>query len=197
MNLPYYEDIRDYSLSDYLKTINKKGLIYKVWNRGDVYEQQGNSCVGAACATLLEAEPSPIKSPDPLTLFEEARKHEPDKTKQGVGLRAGLKALQSLNLIKSYYISDKIDEILIAVLNMGPVLVGVDLYASMRNCTGRIGIGGSIVGSHAMVVYGVDLEEQHFLIVNSWGYKWGHLGTAEISFPTMEKIFKYGFAVEK
>lgn len=199
MKLPFYEDIKDWPLSKYLESIDKKNLIYKTWKLGEIFDQEGsNSCVGYACHLLLDSEPDKVANPpSPESIFEEAKKIDTDPKKTGVSLKAGLKALQKLGFVKSYYYADKIDEILIAVLNMGPVVIGIDFYFGMKDCNGRLAASGGIMGSHALVVYGVDLESNDFLIANSYGGNWGDLGTARVDFKTMHKIFKYGFAIKK
>lgn len=199
MNLPYYEDLRNYSLADYLESIDKKGIVYKTWKLGNIYDQEGsNSCVGYACALLLESDPRPVKNPPtPEAIFDKAKEIDSDARKTGVSLKAGLKALQKMGYVKSYYYADKIDEILVAVLNLGPVVVGIDFYFGMQNCNGRLVASGGILGSHALVIYGVNLNKKEFLVANSYGGGWGALGTAVVDFDTMNKIFKYGFAIEK
>lgn len=197
MNLPYHEDLRDYSMADYLAKIEKKNLIYKTWKISDIYDQGlNNSCVGYACALLLESEPNIKKTPDPEVIFTEAKKFD-TKEKVGTGIRSGLKALQSMGYVKSYYWTDEITEIVVAILNLGPVIAGIDWYYGMNNATDHLYASGGFQGNHAILVYGVDLKKQEFLIANSHGYNWGTLGTARVSFATMAKIFKYGFAVEK
>lgn len=197
MTLDYHEDLRDLSLTAYLTKIGKKNLIYKVWDRGEVWDQGGqNSCVGFACAMLLESDPKAVKSPDPDLIFQEAKKFDA-AAKTGTGIRSGLKALQKMGYVKSYYMTDEITEIIVAVLNLGPVVVGIDFYHGMIKAVDRLYASGGIAGQHAVVVYGVDLKKEDFLIVNSHGVEWGVLGTARVSFATMKKIFKYGFAIEK
>lgn len=200
MNLPYYEDVKDYPLSKYLESIDKKDLVYKTWKIGDIWDQgPSNGCTGYAAALLLESDPKPVKNiPDPEVIFAEARKIDNSPTKTGASIKGALKALQKLGFVKSYYMADKIDEILIAVLNLGPVVVGIDFYSGMLKSTnGKMIAAGGVIGSHAVVVYGVDLEKQEFLVANSHGVEWGIHGTASVSVETMNKIFKYGFAIQK
>ncbi len=198
MTLDYHEDLKDYSMSDYLAKIEKKNLVYKTWKTGFVWDQgMNNSCVGYACAMLLESDPKPVKPvPDPELIFTEAKKFDTVQ-KTGTGIRSGLRALQEMGYVKSYYFTDEITEIVVAVLNLGPVIAGVDFYTSMLKPVDRLYASGGIAGSHAFVVYGVDLKKEDFLVVNSHGIEWGRLGKSRISFATMAKIFKYGFAIEK
>ncbi len=198
ISLPYHEDLRDFSMADYLAKINKKGLVYKTWKTGEVWDQgMNNSCVGYSCAMLLESDPKPVKPvPDPELIFTEAKKFDTVQ-KTGTGIRSGLKALQKMGYAQSYYFTDEISEIIVAVLNLGPVIAGVDFYTHMLKATDRLYASGGVAGSHALVVYGVDLKKEDFLVVNSHGREWGRLGKARVSFATMKKIFKYGFAIEK
>ncbi len=199
MNLPYYEDIKDWGLDKYLQSINKKNIVYKTWKTGKIYNQESPSCVGCAAALLLSSEPNPIafaKVPDPEFILKEAKKFD-ETAKTGTSLKSGLKAIQKLGYVKSYYYSDKIDEILVAIMNLGPVIVGVDWYHGMNDCTGQLIAGGGVAGNHAFLIYGVDLEKKQFLLANSFGEGWGWKGKAQVDFVTMNKIFKYGWAIEK
>lgn len=199
MDLPYYEDIKDWGLDKYLQSIDKKGLTYKTWQTGKIYNQESPSCVGCAAALLLSSEPKAMefsKVPKPEFILSEAKAFDTTE-KTGTSLKSGLKALQKLGYVKSYYYSDKIDEILVAVLNLGPLAVGVDYYYSMNDCTGRLTAAGGVLGQHAFVIYGVDLDKKDFLVANSYGVGWGWKGKARVDFATMNKIFKYGWAIEK
>ncbi len=199
MNLPYYEDIKDWGLDKYLQSIDKKNISYKTWRTGKIYNQESASCVGCAAALLLSSEPNPIafaKVPSPEEILAEAKKFDTTE-KVGTSLKSGLKALQKMGFVKSYYYSDKIDEILVAILNLGPVAVGVDWHYGMDDCNGRLAISGGVVGQHALLIYGVDLDRKDFLIANSYGVGWGQGGKARVDFATMNKIFKYGWAIEK
>lgn len=196
MKLPYYEDVKDWSLNKYLESIDKKDLIYKVWKTGPAFEQKSQSCVGCACAQLLISDPNPKPSPTPEWILKEAKKYDKNPL-EGTTLKSGLEVLRHLGHIKSYYVADKIDEILVALLNLGPVIVGVDWYHSMMDVFNTVKVYGGVAGNHALVVYGVNLAESKFLLMNSFGESWGVGGRASISFTNMNKIFKYGFSVEK
>lgn len=199
MKLPYYEDVKDWGIDRYLQSIDKKNISYKTWKTGGIYTQEGASCVGCASAMLLASEPNAIESkniPSPEAILEESKKFDKVE-KVGTDMKSGLKALEKMGFVKSYYYSDKIDEILISVLNLGPVVIGVDWYYGMQHCSGILKKTGGLLGQHAVVVYGVDLKKGYFLVVNSHGEDWGKDGKGKIGFALMNEIFKYGWAIEK
>jgi hypothetical protein len=195
LHIPYFEDIRDYPLSDYLSKIGKKNLIHKEWKIGKILNQEASTCVGCACRAFLEAEPKPQKSPNEVEIFELAKKIENDPSKTGASLRCGIKALDQLGYIKNYYWAANITEIALALIHIGPVITGIHFYfVDIDTNREFLTATGAIAGEHCLLIYGVDFKKGYFLAQNSFDDSWGNKGTIKIDFATMEKILIYAIA---
>lgn len=89
----------------------------------------------------------------------------------GTSGRAACKVLQRWGFINAYYFLDTVDEVAQAVLNQGPVGIGVNWHADdyyglvdrqvMRGT-------GSVVGGHEVLLSGVNLDARLFR-VQTWG----------------------------
>jgi len=73
-----------------------------------------------------------------------------------------------------------------------PVVFGMMLFASFDPVAGRTGVapipqpGEHRVGGHAMLIVGYDLDEQMYLVRNSWGTGWGDGGYCKIPFAMVD-----------
>lgn len=196
-------DIRDrnYLIKDKL-TIRPSTLKVRYWQDNEWWGDQGNTpqCVGYSWAHWIEDGPithggiAPIVHP--TLIYREAQKIDewPGENYDGTSVRAGAKYLQQTGRIKSYLWAYDLNTLINTVLNVGPVVVGTYWYLRMfypdRN--GLIRIGGPIVGGHAYVINGVDVNKKLFRIKNSWGRRWGANGSAYISFNDMNTLIKMG-----
>jgi hypothetical protein len=109
----------------------------------------------------------------------------------GTTVRAGAKILKKLGLITEYRWGFSIDEIIISLLTLGPMVIGTKWTDRMNipNNKGLIKSKGRIIGGHAYIINGIDVNREYFRIKNSWGYDWGDKGHAYISFSDFEKLF--------
>ena len=48
-----------------------------------------------------------------------------------------------------------------------------------------------------MLVVGYNRNQQYFIVKNSWGSSWGHVGYAYLSYDLVRSCFKYGFIADK
>jgi hypothetical protein len=118
----------------------------------------------------------------------------PGENYAGTSVRAGAKILQKAGIITEYRWAFNIDEIIMTLLTLGPMVVGTPWYYKMQfpNKHGLIRSKGRAMGGHAYILNGVDIEREYFRIKNSWGREWGDNGHAYISFRDFDKIFKRG-----
>ena len=83
-----------------------------------------------------------------------------------------------------------LDELVAAVLTMGPVLVGTNWYARMSepDARGFIQPRGAYHGGHEYLVNGVSVVNEVFRLKNSLGRGWGRDGHALIRFQDMAQL---------
>lgn len=195
-------DARDYSVAPLLeiarKAHRKRNRV--MWGTHEWWGNQYDTphCVGYALAHWLEDGPVTHEGPAPIVspemIYSEAQKIDewPGEDYDGTSVRAGAKVLQNLGYIESYWFGTSIDELIDMVLYGGPIVVGTNWYDSMFE-TGRLGhmgISGDLVGGHAYVLNGVNLNTQKFRIKNSWGQEWGWHGFATISISDMSRLLR-------
>jgi hypothetical protein len=112
----------------------------------------------------------------------------------------GAKALQKRGLISTYFNAQAVDEMVEALLNVGPIVFASPWYGSMYGTYAAydnryldVDVSTGIKGYHAYVLDGVELaptEGPPFVRMhNSWG-PWGKAGTARIQIePDLYTLF--------
>ena len=133
------------------------------------------------------------------TIYNEAQKIDEwdGENYDGTSVRAGAKVLKSLGVISEFRWANSLSEVVDAVLNLGPVVVGTWWYSDMfsPDAKGKIKATGEKAGGHAYIINGVNVKKRVFRIKNSWGRSWGKNGHAYISFDDFEKLLNdYGEA---
>jgi len=205
----FVEDKRDqnYLISKNLKLIKEqtirpstKVLTSRYWSDNGWWGNQGNTpqCVGYAWAHWLEDGPveQPGRAPiiQPSIIYRNAQKLDewPGENYNGTSVRGGVKYLQSIKKVKSYYWAYDLNTLINTVMNVGPVVVGTNWYYNMffPDKNGVIKISGRLSGGHAYIINGVDTKTKMFRLKNSWGKTWGKSGSAFISFSDMDKLIK-------
>lgn len=94
----------------------------------------------------------------------------------------------SYRLVKEYKSLAGLEDILDAVNNSYPVVIGTYLYENFMSLdkdspvVQSPGYNDNYIGSHAMVILGYDLEKQELLAKNSFGVEWGANGYCYIPF---------------
>lgn len=178
----------------------------KFWWDGGWWGNQGETtrCVVYSWAHWLEdgpiiqdAIPGRPKPLFDLTNFYNACKKVdqwPGEDYSGTSVRAGATVLKDVGVITEYRWAFNVDEIILTLLTLGPMVIGTRWYQKMQfpDEHGLIRPKGRVMGGHAYLVNGVDVNREYFRIKNSWGTRWGDNGHAYISFSDFEKIFKHG-----
>jgi hypothetical protein len=157
-------------------------------------KQGGPHCVGYSWVHWLHSSPltypelAPIE--DPIRIYNAAQLiDEWEGTEyDGTSVGAGAKVLHRLGYIESYHWGYSVPDLL-ACLQKQPVVIGVNWYSGMLNpVKGRIYATGSVVGGHAIIVDGYNVQKEIFRMKNSWGRDWGNKGYCTISFEDMAKL---------
>jgi hypothetical protein len=161
---------------------------YRYWFANGAWLDQGDQphCVGYSWVHFLEDGPvtqrgaGPIV--DPSLLYHEAQHLDewPGEDYSGTSVRAGCKAAQARGFIASYHWAETVDDVVQALLEVGPVVVGTNWTTSMfePDEAGFLRVEGPIEGGHAYLLNGVNVPAGVVRIKNSWGRGWGLGGHA-------------------
>ena len=155
------------------------------------FGDQGNqsSCVGFSWIHWLVSGPTTQVSQDwdtyaRLTYLEAQKVDEWDgENYEGTSVRAGAKALQAEGYISEYRWAFTADEVVRAVLDVGPVVVGTWWTEAMftPDSKGFIKPDGAMAGGHAYLIEGANIDRGVVRIKNSWGRGWGRFGRANMT----------------
>ena len=187
---------KNYPLKAILPTTTERTERY--WD-STVFLDQGAKpmCVGYGWAHWVDDPP--ITHPqliDPEWIYNEAQKIDGfPMPHDGSTVRAAAKILQGKSVISNYYWAQSSNDIVMAVLEKGPVTVGTNWYSDMSSPSiidGLIKPTGQLQGGHCYLINGVDTKKGLLRIKNSWGRLWGKLGEAYISFDDMGKLLAEG-----
>ena len=174
--------------------------VLRYWNANGWWGDQGEKpqCVGYACVHLLEDGPvtqsGKVPIVQPATLYIEAQKVDefpgPPPAYDGTSVRAGIKALQARGFVEAYYWATTTKQIIDAILTLGPVVMGTDWLENMfePDEAGFLDVSGRVVGGHAYLANGVNVNAGFFRIKNSWGRSWGNSGHALLHFSDMNRL---------
>lgn len=185
--------------------------VSRYWNASQWWGNQGRTphCVGYSWAHWLEDGPVTQKGPGPIVhpdlIYREAQLIDEwaGENYDGTSVRAGAKYLMHRGFIQEYRWGYTVQDLIQAVMNVGPAVVGTWWYEDMffPDSTARIRIGGYAAGGHAYVINGYNTNTGVFRLKNSWGRDWGRQGHAYISVDDMARLIdEYGevcLAVEK
>lgn len=174
------------------------------WRVKEYYDQGSEgACVAFALGHELNARPAEVTgiAEDWLirSIYWQAQKIDPwpggaypnaSPTYEGTSVLAGVKVLHRLGAFEEYRWAFSLDDLILGVGYNGPAVIGVNWYDGMFNTTssGYIYPSGGLAGGHAVLVRGVNLREERFVIRNSWGKAWGRGGDAYISFADMRRL---------
>jgi len=106
-----------------------------------------------------------------------------------------MEALKKQGKIRSYQHTTSLHTAL-ALLNTGPISIGVSWFNSMftpdSTDTIHVDPDSGLGGGHQVCVVADDVEEQRVLIRNSWGPSWGDQGHAWLSWSDLEWLLSEG-----
>jgi hypothetical protein len=206
-------DLRDFHVSRIPFYGPARGATRQFWTMGGgamrLDQGQTGTCEGNAWTNWLIA--GPVVHPDVAAFADAgvaetwARKLYVDATgdtslQQGAYTRQILKVLKTRGEIGTYAAMSTADEIVNALLTVGPVCHGSDWYESMFDPISKYGNSylvvdesSGVAGGHAYCLTAVDLAPAdgpaYVRVENSWGSGWGHNGTARLSITNLHRLF--------
>ena len=186
----YVPDERDktYQLDPRQSTLKRK-----TWYCSKALDQRDTPhCVGYAWNAWFTASPvrqNPI-SPEGIYVLS---KHYDGLSPgvEGTTIRAAAKLLQITGHISSYKWCWTSNTAINWLLTQGPLVVGTNWYEGMdRPDKEFLSLSGDLVGGHAYLAYGVDVEDEYIRIHNSWSPLWGKKGKAKIRFSDFNRLLQ-------
>lgn len=169
------------------------------WTAGRVLEQgPDGACVGYAFTAALAAEPRDLWPAAPAAEFTALAERAyaiaktldamPGEAYSGTSVVAGAKAMKALDLIAGYRWAFGLADVVDALCNLGPVVLGLYWVEGMRTAAGGVmRLEGPPIGGHCTVAVAYDPAHPLFggrpaiQIQNSWGTGWGSGGFAWIA----------------
>lgn len=104
---------------------------------------------------------------------------------EGTSVNAGAKIMRDIGLIKEWRWAFGVDDVIMSIINVGPVVLGINWYSGMYHAPGGIlSVGGQLVGGHCIIARAVRqagvifADEEAIGIFNSWGPTYGTNGSA-------------------
>lgn len=182
---------------------------YRLWRPGPVLDQgTEGACVGFGWTAELLASPRPVRLGDPHRyasgLYRAAQQMDewPGEDYEGTSVIAGARALVDRDLIGEYRWAFGIDDVIDAVVEVGPVVIGVEWREGMLETRpgGLVHVVGRIIGGHCLTLIGYN---PHMRIVgergrfevfkwrNSWGVGYGRNGSGYVTVEGLEALLAH------
>lgn len=106
---------------------------------------------------------------------------------EGTSVNAGAKIMRERGLLREWRWAFGVDDVILSIVNVGPVVLGINWYTSMYSAPGGImQVGGGLAGGHCILAHavrkaGVIFEDEVAIgLFNSWGPGYGLNGHAWI-----------------
>ena len=202
------EESKNYPVRGILnKRVPRKSVL---WVAGPILDQKAEgACVGFGWTAEALSTPNVVnlktipgkapRTPQPFAryVYSSAKTIDeyPGEDYDGTSVLAGAKVMQGLKTVESYSWAFSIDDVIDALIQKGPVVLGINWYEGMYEAPrGVLKVSGDHVGGHCILAIGYTTSSSKFkgdpsiTLQNSWGTKWGMNGLAEISVADLQKL---------
>lgn len=189
----------NYLIRDIPKLMSAQAPVSKGWNC-PVHLDQGKegACVGFSRTQAAAAEPKNVPDLTDAVAQEVYKSAQlidewPGEAYSGSSVLAGAKIGVERGWHTSYHWAKTLDEIVMGLSFVGPVVFGMDWYSDMYDPKrGLLVPSGEKVGGHAIMANAVSIKHRHIRFHNSWGPSWGLNGAAWMSFANVERVLLSG-----
>lgn len=154
------------------------------------------ACTGFAVCHDAAAEPvkrTHITNQLAQKLYKEAQKVDewPGEDYAGSSVNAAMRVAQSWGWYGEYRWAFGIEDLMMSLGYLGPAVLQIPWYQGMEKPVGAyIEPTGKLVGRHAIVCLGYDIQRDAFLVRNSWGSRWGNGGDAWITYGDLKALLR-------
>lgn len=201
------EESKNYPVRGILKRSKRKDVL---WVPGPILDQKSEgACVGFGWTAEALATPYVVnlktlpgrapKTPEPFAryVYKQAQKVDeyPGENYEGTSVLAGAKVMEKHQALSSYSWAFNIDDVIDALIQKGPVVLGINWYEGMYNApSGVLKVSGEHVGGHCLIAIGYTMKSKalggvpSITLQNSWGRGWGNNGLAEIAVRDLAKL---------
>lgn len=205
------ERSRRYAVSELLDA--ERPLRSKTWRCPIVLDQgRHGACTGFAVAHALAAEP--VRCRETIdeafareTIYRRAQQLDPygggtptvtGRPLPGGTILAAAKVAHGLGLVAEYRWAFGLDDVLGALSQLGPVVLGLPWTEGMADpaCCGMLHPTGRRTGAHAILARGIDVRRRTILLHNSFGRRWGDRGTARLHWDDLRQLLDRGREAE-
>jgi hypothetical protein len=201
------EESKNYPVRGILRRKKRKDVL---WVPGPILDQLSEgACVGFGWTAQALATPFVVnlktlpgrapKTPQPFAryIYKQAQKIDetPGENYEGTSVLAGAKAMANQQALASYSWAFNIDDVIDALIQKGPVVLGINWYEGMYSApSGVLKVSGEHVGGHCILAIGYTMSSKalggvpSITLQNSWGRGWGNNGLAEIAVSDLSKL---------
>ena len=189
----------------------------KRWTPGPILDQGSEgACVGFAVTAEALATPvrvdlkrvasiagSQYTEPDAFArnVYRNAQRIDQweGESYEGTSVLAGMKVMRNLGLVREFRWSFGVDDVVLALITTGPVVVGTYWHDGMYEAPfGVLHPEGPVVGGHAYLLTAYNHSSTNPLLIgqrtvtvqNSWGRGWGVKGLAEMTLEDLDGLLR-------
>lgn len=190
--------LSEHPITDVLTAGQVAKPVTKLWTiPGPAPLNQGaeGACVGFAFTHELVSEPVPVTGASNAYargVYRRAQNLDAFPNSQpGTSVVAGAKALKERGFYSRYTWCETEEEVAAAVSHVGPVVVGTNWHEGMYTVPsdGFVVPTGRVVGGHAWLLTGIDVDGGFYYWLNSWGPKYGKRGRAKMRREVFTTLF--------
>lgn len=202
------ERSREYDIRSILRAGVKPVL--KMWDEGIVLDQGSEgACVGFGWMGEFLSQPAaPLPQPAVAAtqryaqdVYQTAKTIDefPGEAYEGTSVLAGAKVMKERGFITSYRWAFKIEDIRDAIIQEGPVVIGIPWKEGMyeTDANGIVKVSGKNVGGHCLVLTGYDpamkigtRKYEVYRWRNSWGNDYGVNGSGYVKATDLAKLLR-------
>jgi len=163
-------------------------------------DQDGvGACVGFGWSNELAADPVSVQGVTNdlgFKIYHEAQLIDewPGENYEGTSVLAGAKIVQRMGYMDEYRWAFGIDDVMLTLSELGPVVFGVPWYQSMFAVAadGRLTISGVASGGHCILGDELDIQQGRIWLLNNWTRNWGIDGRAWMAIEDWDKLLRQG-----